>query len=65
MTKIYFENIHKYPPKESPEIRDDNVERCNLRTIKAHVNSGNYHVSAADVADKILSAQLFLFTHSC
>jgi len=65
VTDLYFKNIHKYPPTESPEMRDEKIERCNLRAIKAHVNAGSYHVSAVDVADKILSAQLFLFTPSC
>lgn len=37
-------------------------ERNDLRLLKKDIASGNYAVSPGKIADKMLSAQLFLFS---
>jgi len=65
VTEIFFKNMHEFPPKGVHGAADDRLSRCNLRVLKENIADGNYTVSAGEVAEKILSTQLFLFTHCC
>lgn len=65
MTEIFFRNIHDFPPKCADRPSENRLDRSDLLALKENIAGGSYKVVPGQIADKILSAQLFLFNDRC
>ena len=62
---MFFKHTRQFPGRGAGETMESRISGSKLRVLKADITAGSYQVPVSDVAEKMVSYQLFLFSHRC